>query len=109
MNKALCEKLLNIADIVLYQCDIFSPGKLIIPESVADFFQSDDFLEVGRIARGEEEDEVPGLCRAISDLEAENRALKAKILKYEEMEGHFKSTLAMNDRLIKRIEELKHG
>lgn len=104
--KPLCNALLSIADLALYNSDYHSPGKLIVSEDIANFFNSDLFMVVGQIARGEIENEEPQLLKALHEEQAKNRELRNKIVRYEEIEGLYRDVCAQNARLIERIKEL---
>jgi len=104
--KPLCNALLSVADLALYNSDYHSPGKLIVSEDVVNFFNSDLFMIVGQIARGEIENEEPQLLKALHEEQAKNRELRNKIVRYEEIEGLYHDVCAQNTRLIERIKEL---
>lgn len=104
----LLQDLLKLADLVLYNCDSAGTGRITVSENVADYLQSDDFLVVGKLARGEAIiEEQAELIEQVQALDATIRQLRNRIVQLEEVEGNNRELAAINAKLVERIKGLQ--
>lgn len=104
----LLESLQRIAELAIYKCDRAGPDRVVVPSEIVDYFQSDEFMVVGMLKRGEAQiEEVHELIKQTRDMDAQMRELRIKIIKLEETEGLYREVCSINAKLLDRIEDLE--
>jgi GAF domain-containing protein len=106
----LLKDLLNLADLVIYGCEPAGDKRITVSEAVVDYFQSDDFMVVGQLARGEAIAETQAeLTRQVREQDTTIRELRNRIVQLEEVQAANKDLHEINTKLLERIKDLRIG